>query len=198
MLLLLLFEQTLQIALTFRFSVKEEQQPGTYVGQLTNLDKQGTYCFTSSCGWSSLFALDKQNGIVTTTGPIDRESLSSSVITLTLSGTDSQGSYVVEVIDVTVEDINDNSPTFSAPDYTLIVSENLAPQVFDLLSWSDDDEGENGKLKKAQILDISDESWPFIAEIITRGAFQQVVLKITKSLDREKVDHYQFTVNNAL
>ena len=174
--------------------MKEEQKGGAYVGQLTNLDKQGTYCFTSSCGWSSLFALDKQNGIVTTTGSIDRESLSSSVITLTLSGTDSQGSNVLEVIDVTVEDINDNSPTFSAPDYTLIVSENLGPQVFDLLSWSDDDEGENGKLKKAQILDISDQSWPFIPEIKTSGTFQQVVLKITKSLDREKVDHYEFTV----
>ena len=139
--------------------------------------------------------MNKDNGILTTTASIDRESLSSgSLITLTLSGTDSQGRNVLEVIEIEIEDINDNSPTFSASDYTLIVSENLGPQVFDLLSWSDDDEGENGKLKKAQILDIPDQSWPFIPEIKTSGTFQQVVLNITQSLDREKVDHYEFTV----
>ena len=131
---------------------------------------------------------------MTTTASIDRESLPSDVITLTLSGTDSQGSKVLEVIDIEIEDVNDNSPTFSDSDQTLIVSENLGPQVFDLLSWSDDDEGENGKLKRVQILNIPDQNWPFIPEIKTSGTFQQVVLKITQSLDREKVGSYQFTV----
>ena len=179
----------------FRFSVKEEQEPGAFVGQLTNLDKHGTYCFTSSCGWSSLFDLNKQTGIISTAASIDRESLpSGSMIQLTLTGTDSHGSNILEVIDVEIEDINDNSPTFAASECTLVVSENLGPQVFDLLSWSDSDAGENGKLKKAQILEISDQSWPFIPEIKTSGNFQQVVLKITQSLDREDVDRYEFIV----
>lgn len=180
------------IRICFSFTVKEEAPPGTFVGQLAGLDRHGNYCFTSSCGWSSLFALNKQDGAITTTSPIDRETISS--ITLTLTGTDSHGGNVLEVITVEIEDINDNSPQFSDSQYRLEVSENMGPQSFDLLSWSDEDYGENGRLKKVQILELEDQSWPFIPEIRTSGSFQQVVLKITRSLDREIRDQYHFTV----
>ena len=141
-----------------------------------------------------LFTLDLQTSIITTNTAIDRETLVTPTIKLTLQGSDSnQGNYY-QVIKIYILDINDNSPTFSRSNHTVIVSEEIGPQIFDLPSWSDSDSDDNGRLKQVQIVDLPDQSWPFIPEIKTTGNIQQIVLKITKSLDREESSRYDFVI----
>ena len=113
---------------------------------------------------------------------------------MTLKGSDSNHVNYFQVIDITILDVNDNNPTFANSKFTMKVSEELGPQIFDLPTWSDNDSGDNGRLKQVQITNLPDQSWPFIPEFKTSGDFQQIVLKITKSLDREQLSRYDFVV----
>uniref|UniRef100_A0A3P9Q351 Cadherin domain-containing protein n=2 Tax=Poecilia reticulata TaxID=8081 RepID=A0A3P9Q351_POERE len=77
---------------------------------------------------SGSFSIDPNTGVLTNSGELDREAVDSEsngrinlIVTATDMGTPALSSSVSVVI--TVEDINDNAPTFKAPSYSFSVKE---------------------------------------------------------------------------
>ncbi|XP_004697154.1 protocadherin Fat 2 [Echinops telfairi] len=91
----------------------------------------------------TLFTTDFKTGVLTVTGPLDFESKTKHVFTVRATDT-ALGSFSEATVEVLVEDINDNPPTFSQLVYTTSVSEGLPAQtpVIRLLA-SDRDSGRN-------------------------------------------------------
>nr|KAF6446705.1 FAT atypical cadherin 2 [Rousettus aegyptiacus] len=105
-----------------------------------------------------LFTIDFKTGVLTVTGPLDYESKTKHVFTVRATDT-ALGSFSVAIVEVLVEDINDNPPTFSQLVYTTSVSEGLPAQtpVIQLLA-SDQDSGQNRDVSYQIIEDGSDVS----------------------------------------
>uniref|UniRef100_A0A8C0ZPK4 Protocadherin Fat 2 n=1 Tax=Castor canadensis TaxID=51338 RepID=A0A8C0ZPK4_CASCN len=91
----------------------------------------------------TLFTTDFKTGVLTVTGPLDYEAKSKHVFTVRATDT-ALGSFSEATVEVLVEDVNDNPPTFSQLVYTASVSEGLPAQtpVIQLLA-SDQDSGQN-------------------------------------------------------
>uniref|UniRef100_A0A5F9DQ49 FAT atypical cadherin 2 n=1 Tax=Oryctolagus cuniculus TaxID=9986 RepID=A0A5F9DQ49_RABIT len=105
-----------------------------------------------------LFTTDFKTGVLTVTGPLDYESKTKHVFTVRATDT-ALGSFSEATVEVVVEDINDNPPTFSQLVYTTSVSEGLPAQtpVIQLLA-SDQDSGQNQDVSYQIVEDGSDVS----------------------------------------
>ncbi|XP_040851121.1 protocadherin Fat 2 [Ochotona curzoniae] len=105
-----------------------------------------------------LFTTDFKTGVLTVTGPLDYESKTKHVFTVRATDT-ALGSFSEATVEVLVEDINDNAPTFSQLVYTTSVSEGLPAQtpVIQLLA-SDQDSGQNQDVSYHIVEDGSDVS----------------------------------------
>ncbi|XP_006893802.1 PREDICTED: protocadherin Fat 2 [Elephantulus edwardii] len=105
-----------------------------------------------------LFTTDFKTGVLTVTGPLDYESKTKHVFTVRATDT-ALGSFSEATVEVLVEDINDNPPTFSQLVYTTSVSEGLPAQtpVIQLLA-SDQDSGKNRDVSYQIVEDGSDVS----------------------------------------
>ncbi|XP_077922884.1 protocadherin Fat 2 [Halichoerus grypus] len=103
-----------------------------------------------------LFTTDFKTGVLTVTGPLDYESKTKHVFTVRATDT-ALGSFSEATVEVLVEDVNDNPPTFSQLVYTTSVSEGLPAQtpVIQLLA-SDQDSGQNRDVSYQIIEDGSD------------------------------------------
>uniref|UniRef100_A0A8C0QJR8 Protocadherin Fat 2 n=1 Tax=Canis lupus familiaris TaxID=9615 RepID=A0A8C0QJR8_CANLF len=103
-----------------------------------------------------LFTTDFKTGVLTVTGPLDYESKTKHVFTVRATDT-ALGSFSEATVEVLVEDINDNPPTFSQLVYTTSVSEGLPAQtpVIQLLA-SDQDSGQNRDVSYEIVEDGSD------------------------------------------
>ncbi|XP_007941830.1 protocadherin Fat 2 [Orycteropus afer afer] len=106
----------------------------------------------------TLFTTDFKTGVLTVTGPLDYESKNKHVFTVRATDT-ALGSFSEATVEVLVEDINDNPPTFSQMVYTTSVSEGLPAQtpVIQLLA-SDQDSGKNRDVSYQIVEDGSDVS----------------------------------------
>ncbi|XP_041055633.1 protocadherin-16-like [Carcharodon carcharias] len=131
------------------------------------------------------FWIDQNTGILSTMSGLDRESIS--LYTLTILARDQgipQHSCTVSV-SVTVLDINDNSPTFMEPSYTIDIPEDSAVgTVIQTVSAADGDEGSNGDV----LYYLSSEAQGMF-HIDEMGKISTVM-----SLDREKQSSYTFLV----
>ncbi|KAM7141484.1 protocadherin Fat 2 [Molossus nigricans] len=105
-----------------------------------------------------LFTIDFKTGVLTVTGPLDYESKTKHVFTVRATDT-ALGSFSEATVEVLVEDVNDNPPTFSQLVYTTSVSEGLPAQtpVIQLLA-SDQDSGQNRDVSYQIVEDGSDVS----------------------------------------
>ncbi|KAK1343482.1 hypothetical protein QTO34_016262 [Cnephaeus nilssonii] len=105
-----------------------------------------------------LFTIDFKTGVLTVTGPLDYESKTKHVFTVRATDT-AQGSFSEATVEVLVEDVNDNPPTFSQLVYTTSISEGLPAQtpVIQLLA-SDQDSGQNHDVSYEIVEDGSDVS----------------------------------------
>ncbi|KAM5298302.1 protocadherin Fat 2 [Ctenodactylus gundi] len=105
-----------------------------------------------------LFTTDFKTGVLTVTGPLDYESKTKHVFTVRATDT-ALGSFSEATVEVLVEDINDNPPTFPHLVYTTSVSEGLPAQtpVIQLLA-SDQDSGKNRDVSYQIVEDGSDVS----------------------------------------
>ncbi|XP_019482771.1 PREDICTED: protocadherin Fat 2 [Hipposideros armiger] len=105
-----------------------------------------------------LFTIDFKTGVLTVTGPLDYESKTKHVFTVRATDT-ALGSFSEATVEVLVEDVNDNPPTFSQLVYTTSVSEGLPAQtpVIQLLA-SDQDSGKNRDVSYQIVEDGSDVS----------------------------------------
>ncbi|XP_069340449.1 protocadherin Fat 2 [Eulemur rufifrons] len=106
----------------------------------------------------TLFTTDFKTGVLSVTGPLDYESKTKHVFTVRATDT-ALGSFSEATVEVLVEDINDNPPTFSQLVYTTSVSEGLPAQtpVIQLLA-SDQDSGQNRDVSYQIVEDGSDVS----------------------------------------
>ena len=109
----------------YYFSIKEEQNSVTTVGQVTAADGDAgdhgniKYSLQSS---SDMFSIDTDSGIIKTTTSIDREA-TPTVGDLVVVAEDSSKSSTATV-HITVIDINDNAPIFADPLYQFSIPHN--------------------------------------------------------------------------
>uniref|UniRef100_H0XDR7 Protocadherin Fat 2 n=1 Tax=Otolemur garnettii TaxID=30611 RepID=H0XDR7_OTOGA len=106
----------------------------------------------------TLFTTDFKTGVLSVTGPLDYESKTKHVFTVRATDT-ALGSFSEATVEVLVEDINDNPPTFPQLVYTTSISEGLPAQtpVIQLLA-SDQDSGKNRDVSYQIVEDGSDVS----------------------------------------
>ncbi|XP_027709300.1 protocadherin alpha-C2 isoform X6 [Vombatus ursinus] len=136
-----------------RYSVPEEQEPGSLVGNLASalgleLRRLGPGCLRiNHLGAPSprYLELDLTNGKLFVNERMDREALCEQrprcLLHLEVLA---HSPVAVSAVEVEVLDINDNSPRFPRPDYQLEVSESVAPGTrFHIESAQDPDVGTN-------------------------------------------------------
>ncbi|TSX58293.1 Protocadherin-16 [Bagarius yarrelli] len=132
------------------------------------------------------FQLDSNTGALSTSRPLDRERKDRYLLEVIAQDRGSPSLTATATMEVTVLDINDNSPTFSSSSYAIDISEDAAIGSLVLeLTASDADEGMNGQIlyflsKEAKGAFIID---PDTGRILTAAL-----------LDREKIASYSFQV----
>ena len=119
-------------------SIAENLQTGTHVIQVIATDEDSGDSLTYSINGSSHFAISSSTGLVTTTQPLDQETMG--LYTLSISVTDGDSS-ATEALSITVIDTND-APTFTDAPYNVSVVENDAAAVVYTVSATDEDSGD--------------------------------------------------------
>ncbi|KAK2918784.1 protocadherin Fat 1a isoform X2 [Channa argus] len=141
---------------------------------------------------SELFAVNSETGWVTTLKELDREKMNK--YTVAVLATD-QGDKVQHVtgttVEVTVADVNDNPPRFTAEIYKGTVSEDDPPPsgVIAILSTTDDDSEDTNKQVKYFITG-GDPLGQFAIEHIQN----EWKVSVRKPLDREEKDNYLLNI----
>ncbi|KAI7793262.1 putative protocadherin-16 [Triplophysa rosa] len=132
------------------------------------------------------FQLNTASGALSTSRPLDRERKSSYILEVVAQDHGSPSLSSTATVEISVLDVNDNSPKFSSSSYTIDVSEDAAvgSVVLDVTA-TDVDEGENGQI----LFFLSQEA---------KGAFtvdpDSGRITTTALLDREKRASYTFHV----
>ena len=125
----------------YSVSIAENLQTGTHVIQVVATDEDSgdslTYSLTGTN--SSHFAISTSTGLVTTTQPLDQETVGA--YTLSISVTDGDSS-AMEALSITVIDTND-APTFTSAPYSVSVVENDAAAAVYTVSATDEDTGDS-------------------------------------------------------
>ena len=125
----------------YSVSIAENLQTGTHVIQVVATDEDSgdslTYSLTGTN--SSHFAISTSTGLVTTTQPLDQETVGA--YTLSISVTDGDSS-ATEALSITVIDTND-APTFTSAPYSVSVVENDAAAAVYTVSATDEDTGDS-------------------------------------------------------
>ncbi|XP_030000614.1 protocadherin-20 [Sphaeramia orbicularis] len=174
---------------SMRFSVSEEQEPGTPVGSLSKDFPPPYQLLTQEYLW-----MDKNTGnFYTTEQKMDREALcpeetkAEECIILHNAIVGPSGDLIQ--FPVIIEDINDNMPHFENTEIHLKVSEDVTVGTTFLLDdlAQDRDTGQNGELKYH--LQGSDGIFSLIVE-----AEASMMLVVQTSLDRETQDQYQMAL----
>ncbi|ESP02620.1 hypothetical protein LOTGIDRAFT_171821 [Lottia gigantea] len=105
-----------------------EESNGRFIVQKPPVSQQVTFSMTSSPA-NAPFQINPQTGEITQTTPLDYESLSNKVFTLTIKGTDSTGtSTPEETLTFTVINVNE-SPVFTQQVYQVTANAGQAGQV---------------------------------------------------------------------
>ncbi|XP_066507713.1 protocadherin-16-like [Hoplias malabaricus] len=132
------------------------------------------------------FQLDSSSGALSTSRPLDRERKNSYSLEVVAQDQGSPSLSSTATVEITVLDVNDNSPKFSSNSYTVDVSEDAAVEssVLDVTA-KDADEGQNGQI----LYFLSSEA---------HGAFtvdpDSGRISTAAPLDREKTPSYSFQV----
>ncbi|KAG7999610.1 Protein dachsous, partial [Nibea albiflora] len=133
------------------------------------------------------FNIDSNSGVLSVLTAIDREEMSTSVISINImaSQTDDSSKTANAAVSVTIEDVNDNAPEFDQPDYSVNLLENspLGAVVFKAIVTDLDQGGFVGTLQ------ILPESVPF--SISSDGT---VKVKNSTALDRETTERIAFQI----
>ncbi|KAA8594619.1 hypothetical protein FQN60_011754 [Etheostoma spectabile] len=141
---------------------------------------------------SELFAINSETGWVTTLKELDREKMNK--YTIAVLATD-QGDKVQHVngtrVEVTVADVNDNPPRFTAEIYKGTVSEDDPPPsgVIAILSTTDDDSEDVNK-QVNYFITGGDPLGQFAIEHIQN----EWKVSVRKPLDREEKDNYLLNI----
>jgi tetrahydromethanopterin S-methyltransferase subunit A len=188
------------------FMITEEQPNAvTNVGRVMATDDDRndvvSYSFLTVDRTSNLFNLDSQSGQITTRSTLDREALTQvftpprSTVTVAVVATDN-GSPPMRAernYDITLLDINDNSPVFSDTSYANTLEENIPPADQPVLvfpaSASDADLGVNAEITYTFTVALNGgQQNPFSIDMNT-GAITTVT-----ALDCELQSSYSFNI----
>ncbi|KAG7484455.1 hypothetical protein MATL_G00049540 [Megalops atlanticus] len=132
------------------------------------------------------FHLDSSSGVLSTSKPLDRESRHSYTLTVVAQDHGAPPLSSTATVEVTVLDVNDNSPRFERSSYTIDVSEDAAVGTPVLeVTATDEDEGLNGKM----LYFLTSESAGMFAVDQETGR-----ITVAAPLDREKRASYSFQV----
>ncbi|KAJ8412516.1 hypothetical protein AAFF_G00128520, partial [Aldrovandia affinis] len=132
------------------------------------------------------FNLDSSSGVLSTARPLDRESRSSYILVVVAQDHGTPPLSSTATVEVTVLDVNDNSPRFESASYTVDVAEDSAEGTVVLeVSAMDEDEDVNGKV----LYFLTSESAGMFAVDQDMGW-----ITVLAPLDREKRATYSFLV----
>ncbi|NWV74872.1 PCDGA protein, partial [Dasyornis broadbenti] len=181
-----------------RYSVPEEMPKGSFVGdvvkdlglQLLELSDHGAGVVSE--GRTQYFALHGRTGHLVTAERIDREQLCESVQQCVLRcELIVEGEMKFYEIQVEIEDINDNAPSFQEAEMDLRLSETTAPGArFPLAEAHDPDSGRNS-LKSYEL--IGDEHFSLAVQAAP-GGDQRPELVLAKALDREEAAFHELVL----
>uniref|UniRef100_A0A8C9WMA7 Protocadherin-16 n=1 Tax=Scleropages formosus TaxID=113540 RepID=A0A8C9WMA7_SCLFO len=132
------------------------------------------------------FHLDSRSGVLATSRPLDQESRSKYMLTVVAQDHGSPSLSGTATVEVTILDVNDNSPKFEQSSYTVEIPEDASVGSLVLeVTATDEDQGSNSKVL-------------YFLRGAPQGMFQvdQDTGQITTAmlLDRERWDSYSFLV----
>ncbi|KAK4297300.1 hypothetical protein Pmani_030268 [Petrolisthes manimaculis] len=130
------------------------------------------------------FVIHPSTGAITTTKPLDREAQGGYLLTVTARDNGTPQLSDTTDVEITVVDVNDNSPVFTEASYRTTVPEDASKGTSIIqIRASDADSGINGRVR-----------YTFDGGNDGRGAFSvdetSGIIRTTRQLDREAVDKY--------
>lgn len=193
---------------TFEFSMKEEQKSGYVVGNILELYKsdRDELRFTlmkRGNVYESLFEVDEISGNLTTKQVIDREvicefqNICQVLLEVAAQTVMNDGFFDVIKVTITVEDINDNSPTFSKSTFNLALSEAVLTGSSIIVEGARDrDTSEAFSLQDYELEpQIPGDQLPFRYTFSKKlDGSSTINLIVSEKLDREQKDTYKFYI----
>ena len=137
-------------ATTYSASVSENSTAGVFIAQVfaTDIDRGSNGRITYSLqDHNNLFSIDGVTGEITTKAramDIDREI--NSILAVLVMATDGGSLASLAQLRITVDDINDNSPTFDQSEYNVLTLHNTDNEEVLIIRASDRDIGDNARL----------------------------------------------------
>lgn len=215
MLLLLVQGQSIEI-FRLRYNITEEEVPGIFVGNTaldTKLFSSSTSenfqllkfeMFESGNPYAEYFSVDGQNGVIRTKKRIDREYLCRSqkecILTIVIavyrktSDTGNFDLYKTIQVNISVDDMNDNSPEFTQAVVTLTIPENTRPpySLYTSAASDADSLGPNSALNYS--LGNSMSVFSLAPQDRSLNVVSDLELIVNEMLDREVKDSYFLTI----
>ncbi|XP_068147300.1 protocadherin-like wing polarity protein stan isoform X2 [Drosophila tropicalis] len=138
-------------------------------------------------GTADPFSINQQTGAIVTNAPLDRETTSGYLLTVTAKDGGNPSLSDTTDVEISVTDVNDNAPMFKNPLYqSSILEDALVGTSVIQVSASDPDIGLNGRIKYL-LSDRDVEDGSFVIDP-TSGT-----IRTNKGLDRESVAIYHLT-----
>lgn len=133
------------------------------------------------------FAINPQTGAITTIAPLDRETVSAYLLTVTAKDGGNPSLSDTTDVEISITDVNDNPPQFKVPLYQASIPEDaLIGTSVVQISATDQDIGLNGRVK--YILSDKDRADGSFVIDPTSG-----IVRTNKGLDRETIAVYHLT-----
>uniref|UniRef100_A0A8D0NDB1 FAT atypical cadherin 1 n=1 Tax=Sus scrofa TaxID=9823 RepID=A0A8D0NDB1_PIG len=159
--------------------IPEDAFPGKLIMQVSATDadirSNAEITYTLFGPGAEKFKLNPDTGELKTSAPLDREE--QATYNLLVKATDGGGRFCQANIVLTLEDVNDNAPEFSADPYTITVFENTEPgTLLTRVQATDADAGLNRKISYS-LIDSADGQFS-INEV-------SGIIQLEKPLDRE-------------
>ncbi|XP_044045793.1 protocadherin-23 [Siniperca chuatsi] len=135
----------------YTFTVPEDAPPGTSVGTVEAInpaDPVESVSYRISSGDpQGLFSIHPKSGLISNIKPLDHESQPYALLVLQ-SYTDTSPVYSTTQVNITIADINDNTPVFPKLSDTITVSQNTVPGTVLFIAHAHDyDSGANGRVQ---------------------------------------------------
>lgn len=156
-----------------------------------SLNAQITYLLNdesvNGVGSNEPFSINSQTGAIITNAPLDRETTSAYLLTVTAKDGGNPPLSDTTDVEISVTDVNDNAPQFKIPLYHATIPEDaLIGTSVVQISAIDIDMGLNGRIKYL-LSDKDVEDGSFIIDT-TSG-----IIRTNKGLDRESIAMYHLT-----
>ncbi|MCJ8739590.1 hypothetical protein PDJAM_G00048940 [Pangasius djambal] len=166
------------------FTFPENQAINTVVTKVTGSSTRAgplSY-YIASGNLDNAFHVDQLSGELSIKKALDYENIDKYVLWIEARDQSFPPYSAYEKIEITVLDINDNSPIFEKEPFDAEILENLSPQRVLVVSALDEDSGPNGQLEYAITDGNKDNSFS-----INRATGE---IRSTRPLDREKIAQY--------